>query len=399
MKKEVEKKKSTVAPKRKNSNTYDNLYLIWCVLREHASRDNPLTAHAVFDILSTQEESYPSESTVYRLFQQRQGILADIFATNVLPSRSTVQNILRKQGNSPLQATNTARISCLADNGQNYVDYDTYCDQKAEEQGVEELNHKSLPVRYYYLESPLSDGEWKILTDLIRFAPWISKEQSVNFLKVMYQLGGAPWADDEALYSFKRENKEQFDIIHTLQRGIMENKQVDIIYGTHVLELKNSVFVPTLVQRGEKGEKKIIPISFVWSKGNYYIIVRYQEEGTMHLRVDRILEAKLTEESFVQNQGFSVVEHRDRSPMMYGAPFTIVRFSCPETLLNTVLDVFGTTPRYQRQENQVNVTVRASYKGVKQFALQYLSEVEILEPKELREDLRNTLAENRQKYQ
>lgn len=384
--------------KEKNSNPYDNLYLIWYILREHASRDYPLTANKVFEIMSSTWESYPSAKTVSILLNQRLDILTDIFSSRTLPSASTVQKVLRQQGESTDMIQDAVKISCLAKNRNKFEDYFDYCEKQAKKQGVEELTPQSKPTRYYYLESPLNDGEWKILTDLIRFAPWISKEQSAHFLKVIHQLGGMPYCDDEVLYSFKRENKNQFDIIHTLHRGIQEKKQVSITYGTHVLRMVDNKLTPTMEQREKNGSMVILPLSLLWSKGNYYVIARYKENGTMHLRVDRILKATLTREIFTLDQHFSVVEHRDRSPMMYGGSHILVRFSCPCTLLNTVLDMFGNTPIYQVDGENMNVTVKASKTGVKFFALQHLEDVEILEPLELREELVKTLEKNIEKY-
>lgn len=394
MKKEEKEKEEK---KEKNSNTYDNLYLVWWVLREFASKEHPMKACEVHKKM-LHLESHPSESTVYRILNQRRNIFEDIFISTVIPCKGTVKNVLRRQVESSSIENDMIKIKCLAENKGTYEDYDTHCDKKYDKSGLEESSKPNNTARYYYLESMLEDEEWNLLGDLVRSAPWISQKQTIRFLKVIHQLGGVPYANDEALYAFKRENEHQFEMIHTLQQGIQEKKKVSILYGTHVLKMVDQRLTPYLEPRGTE-ERVIEPLSLVWSKGNYYLVARYDATRTRHFRVDRMLKATLTQETFIPEVNFSVVKHRDCSPLMYGGEQTYVRFSCPNSLLNSVMDIFGATPNYQQKGENMTVTVSTSIAGMKLFALQHLNEVEILEPASLREDLLSTLEQNMNKYQ
>lgn len=397
--KEKKENKEQKEKKRQNSNPYDNLYWIWYILREHATRDNPLSASGVHEIMVKMREDAPTQKTIATLLKERHEMLDYIFASRmVLPSESTVQKFLREQSEASVNVENAVKISCLAKSNHKFVNYDDYCEKKASSKNTKERSNQSNSTRYYYLEAPLKEGEWKILTDLIRFAPWISKGQTAHFLKVIHQLGGMPYSDDEALYSFKRENQNQFEMIRILQRGITEKKKVSISYGTHVLVRTQGKLTPHLVQNSKKPQKVIVPLSLVWSKGNYYLVARYQEDGTMHLRVDRMLKVMLTKESFTTTKEFSVVEHRDRSPLMYGGEQELVRFICPPTLLNTVMDVLGNTPTYDLVGEDIKVSVRTSRAGILLFALQHIREIEIIDPPELREEIGEILRKSAEKY-
>lgn len=384
---------------RQNSNPYDNLYLIWYILKKHSSRDNPLTAGKIHQLMKETREDAPSQKTISTLLQERQDVLAYIFASHVIiPSKSAVQKILREQHDSSILVNDAVKISCLAKNKNKFINYDDYISMKESKADNGELSNQGNSARFYYLETSLHEGEWKILYDLIRFTPWISKSQTEHLLEVIHRLGGMPYINDEVLYPFKRENQNQFDIIHTLERGIREQKKVAVRYGTYILRENQGKLVPHLEQLEKKGQKLLVPLSLVWSKGNYYLVARYQESGTMHLRVDRMLNVMLTNEPFSEKPNFSVVEHRDRSPMMYGGEQKLIRFSCPSTLLNTVMDFFGNTPSYQLDGDNINVHVRASKEGTLLFALEYIRQVEILEPVELREEIAEILKKNLEKY-
>ncbi len=84
---------------------------------------------------------------------------------------------------------------------------------------------------------------------------------------------------------------------------------------------------------------------------------------------------------------------------MYPGENTFVRMRCKTTLLNTLVDFFGAVPQYATpRDGCTEVTMSVAPNGVKLFALQYASAVEVLEPQSLREDILQALEEAAEKY-
>lgn len=386
------------ASKEKNSNPYDNLHAIWQVLRDHASADHPLTAKEVYDILQNNPR-YPSSRTTATLLEERANMMGELFGCNLVCSQDTVKNVLRTQAMSTELVADAPKIACVAKKGNKYTDYEDFCIAKAEEKNLDELPAKGKPTRYYYIESRLSDGEWRILTDLLLFSPWISPQQTEHFIETLHYYGSTNYVNAEVYYSFKRQHSNQLHLIHSLHQGITQRKKVVIRYGTHVLQLdRNQQLRPHLEERSGKAPMTLAPLTLLWANGQYYLVAQYKEDKIMHLRVDRILTVALTSESFDFPADFSSAKHRDTSPIMYGGLPQLVRFSCPTTLLSTVMDFFGAVPQYKQVGQRIEVSLSVAIEGVKLFALQYLETVEVLEPPELRREIGKVIQDNLNKY-
>ena len=61
-----------------------------------------------------------------------------------------------------------------------YIPYETW----EERQGTRRNN----APRYYYLANALTEGEWRILSDLVQVYPYISQAQTDKFLRVLNRL-------------------------------------------------------------------------------------------------------------------------------------------------------------------------------------------------------------------
>lgn len=393
--------------KRKNSNPYDNLAMIWEVLRQYATPQRPMTAKQVYQVLARTNEKPPDARTVSTLLEERQDMTGQLFGRTVVsrevavvPSEVTVQKALRRHVLESTPINGNLSVDCVAKiAGKNsYENYDAYCDKK-EDIAQDDLPDEAKPTRYYYLQSPLQEGEWQIFSDLVRFSPWISPQQTKRFLKVIKQFSAMDFPDEEVFYHFKRAHNTLFDCIRTLHLAIGQHQSVSLHYGTHVLQTDESGgLAPQLVERTKNGTMTLNPLSLLWANGLYYLVAQHEKYGTMHLRVDRILSVSILGDPFTPPPDFSAAKLRDRAPAMYGGVPTVIQFSCPVSMLNTVMDFFGSMAQYQQHGDTLNVTVQATKGGVKLFALQYLGTVEITDPPELRQEIAQALQQGLTQY-
>ena len=199
-------------------------------------------------------------------------------------------------------------------------------------------------------------------------------------------------------YKAKRGADNQIKWMGRLDKAIREKKKVRISYGADRLEQQEGTWRPALRKREKHGEYVLDPYALMWSNGYYYVVAK--DRGMMNLRCDRILSVEILEETFVPDPEFDPGEYRDRCPVMYPGQPQFVHLRCKAEALNTVLDFFGDKPQYATpsEDGTVEVTMSIAPAGVKLFALQYAGMVEVLEPAELRDSIRETLEEALERY-
>ena len=150
------------------------------------------------------------------------------------------------------------------------------------------------------------------------------------------------------------------------------------------------------------GRMTVDPYAMMWSNGYYYLVCR---DGNImrNLRVDRIIQVLPTTLKFEKDTDFDPYAYRDRSTVMYPGEPTLIRMKCSMDRISTLLDFFGSAILdYSVSKNapdETTVTLKASEKGVRLFALQYAEDVEVLDPPSLRSEIAKTLKDAANKYQ
>lgn len=420
------------------SNSYSSLEAIWTVLREHSSKEHPLTVKEICDYMKDMKAA-PSPETVRRLFPgeqtlmsllypgvvcEEQGSAADAYVADdglhvvlelpdgtplkgkagvevtaeplKVPSYSTVDKLLKERIPFDLH-TYPYRLRCVArtrtEKGKvKYIPYDDY---EITLKGEGTSNNQP---RRYYLQNVLTDGEWRIFSDLVQVYPFITQRQTQKFLTALNQIRPRRIDTPPDRYASKCGSEEMFRVIRVLDRAIQEKKMVRITYGEYRLKEKNGLWKPRLLLREKNGELEVEPYALMWSNGNYYLVAKHR--GMMNLRVDRILEAEQMTQSFELPADFDPVRYRNSSPVMYPGKHEFVRMRCHTSMISVLLDFFGNLPQYTRprEDGTTEVTMAISPSGVKLFALQYADQVEVLEPASLREEILQTLERAQNKY-
>ena len=271
------------------------------------------------------------------------------------------------------------------------------------------------PTRRFYLQSLLTPAEWRILSDLIRVYPYIDERQTEKYLSVLQRMAPGIRKCSGKRYAQKMDASMQCSHIETLDRAIREQRQVSVTYGRYQLgtdasgKLKPQLqAMPNRKHKGLSYAMKVDPYAMMWANGYYYLVCKYN--GSMrNLRMDRVLQVLVLQETFEKDPQFDPYEYRDRSPVMHPGEPTFIRLRCPLSMLSTVMDFFATTimdystpKEYESlppEKRFTEVTLSASESGSRLFALQYADQVEILEPQSLRDEVAKTLKAAAKKYQ
>lgn len=128
---------------------------------------------------------------------------------------------------------------------------------------------------------------------------------------------------------------------------------------------------------------------------HYYLICSLDGYQTTSLyRIDRIKDIKISDDTEYQINDYN----SDVNNSIYafaGKPekITIV---CSSIILNDVIDKFGTDIKLHKiNDTSFSVSFEASPHGIKFWALQYLPYAEVIEPVWLREEVIESIKQNR----
>ena len=420
------------------SNSYRSLEAIWTVLKQHSSKAHPLTVQEICEYLKQMNEA-PSTDTAKRLFPQEKELMnmlypgiiceADGGITNTYrdeekihvvvetaegipvsagahelevaavpfrtPSYSTIDKILKDRLPIDLN-TFPYRIRCVAKKKDalgrvRYIPYDN----------LDIDDEKNNQPRRYYLANVLTDTEWRILSDLIQVYPYISERQTRKFLNAFHWLSPHKAKSIPNRYAHKQGKEEQFIWIGMLDEAIRQKQKVKVTYGEYTLQYdKAKGWKPTLAERKKNGVLELDPYALMWSNGYYYLVAKHR--GMMNLRVDRILKVEILKETFEIPGDFDPIRYRNSSPVMYPGNKEFVKMRCDTSIISVLMDFFGDLPQYSaydEKKNTVEVTMSIATDGIKLFAMQYASAVEVLEPAALRQEIKETLQKATKKYE
>lgn len=149
----------------------------------------------------------------------------------------------------------------------------------------------------------------------------------------------------------------------------------------------------------------VYPYYVVTENDNTYLICKntHHMNSMSHYRVDKIADIQLLEKqnapSLPQTQ--DPYEYTRTKSYMYGGEIKSILMHCHKKILDDILDQFGMDIMLREDQHDKDyfyVRVNSTTQGIIYFALQYLNFCEILEPKEVRDEIMSMLEINLDKY-
>ena len=136
------------------------------------------------------------------------------------------------------------------------------------------------------------------------------------------------------------------------------------------------------------------PYEMVYTNEHYYLIcVPDHDPYTRLYRIDRMANIRILGEPRSETPA-QEQEAQDAVYAFVGAPERVV-LNCDRAVLDDVLDRFGTDIQvFERDEQTFTAVLTTPPRGVRFWALQYLSFVEVAEPAWLRQEIIESIARN-----
>ena len=248
---------------------------------------------------------------------------------------------------------------------------------------------------YYIRDRHIEVSEAHLLSDAICAFPFISEKQTSHLLKKIQSLVSIH--ERKTIKNLtviradqKTQNKQVFYNIEMLDEAIEKKLKVTFDYYDYGIDKH-------LHKRREK-KYKVNPYRLVFSNEHYYLIcIMSRQENVSMYRLDRIQNIEITDipldKRDAQCDLHTVVKEAVYAHTGQTDKIVIL---IDKKILNDVFDKFGTNIALsEADDGRVRVTMNASLKGIKYWALQYLETAEIVEPLSLRNDILTTLANNK----
>lgn len=136
-------------------------------------------------------------------------------------------------------------------------------------------------------------------------------------------------------------------------------------------------------------------------EGKYYLICNYDKYNNIsNYRIDRIAERKILDTPAkpfekldgAEKQRLNLIKYMEEHIYMFSSKTVRVKFRITKPMISDVIDMFGNDVRFTDETDSfVTVTVNANEMSMLQFVKSFAPDVVVLEPKQLRDKIKNGL--------
>lgn len=255
-------------------------------------------------------------------------------------------------------------------------------------------------------ESPFDTSEIRYLIDIVQAFELIDERQRAHLIDKLVDLSDEKLLVPPVERSLNESvvNYELFYTVDVIAEALNIGAGIEFNYGCYETDKKFHL-------NSEPEDESIPKLYRMWphqmfvSKGHYYVIGNYfGTDKTYHLRIDRMRNAALVDDSDVSSKSSLKKPVNPKkysslhSYMQSGEP-ELVKFRIKRNEVQYVFDQFGSDVAFSKKNAKtVDVCVRTNPTDIVFWALQFANCVEILEPASVREKVAEEVANLCKKY-
>lgn len=191
-----------------------------------------------------------------------------------------------------------------------------------------------------------------------------------------------------SLPEIRPENKELFYTIDILDEAISKGKKVSFVYNSYGTDKK---------LHPKRKEKYIVnPYRMAATNGRYYLICNYDKYDTLsNYRIDRITGIKMLDENRkpvreLKEREINLPKHMAEHLYMFAGESIHAKFKAQNHIIDQIIDWFGFSPRMTKlNEDECIVEVDVNKEAFFWWSMQYGLHIEVLEPLDIRERVKN----------
>ena len=259
----------------------------------------------------------------------------------------------------------------------------------------------------WYLNRTFTDSELRLLIDGLLFSKHIPYSQCRDLVQKLEGLSSQYFRSRtgyiRTLPNDQPNNRQLFYTIEILDEAIRKKVQVAFRY----LEYRADKRLHLRRDReGQVREYIINPYQMVAVNGRYYLICNYNKyDNISNYRLDRITEIRLLNTPVKDRtkvrgleQGLNLPQHMAEHIYMLAGESIPVAFRTSKVILNDVMDWFGAISLFNETEDTVDAAVTVNREAMICWAMQYGRYVEVLEPTDLREEVKQAFIKALENY-
>ena len=251
---------------------------------------------------------------------------------------------------------------------------------------------------YFLKEHQFTNSEVLLLCNAIHASHFISAAESDAMIKKLLDTQSTfeqrNFRDSVYLPNPKKtDNKTLLQNIRVLSKAIQDRRSVKFVYLHYNKEKK-------LEPRREK-LYDMQPRFIVFLDSRAYIVVTSDHHpGFGHYRIDRMKKVELGENTFpALRDDIDAYQYAANRYYMYTDAIISASFRCRYSVLDHMIDIFGTGfTLIPYNDDYFDMHVRGSGEGLLLLAQQYIDSITILEPEELRNNMKERLAQAQKNY-
>lgn len=273
-----------------------------------------------------------------------------------------------------------------------------------------EIQEDDLLWTDFYLKQKFTNEELRLLIDSMLFSKHIPYSQAKELIKKLESLSNIYFKScSQYIYPLpveRTDNKQVFYNIAILDDAIRKKKKVLFEYAEYHTDKKMHL---KKREDGSVREYIITPYQMAVQEGKYYLICNYDKyDDISNYRVDRIRNIQILEEKgkpfetlkWSGHQPMNLNEYMKEHVYMYSSENVFVKFRIVKAMISDVIDLFGKGVNFSEEtDTHVSVSVHVNERAAEQFAKNYAPDVVILQPKRLRDKLRDDLKKAWEAYE
>ena len=273
-----------------------------------------------------------------------------------------------------------------------------------------EISEDDLLWTDFYLKQKFTNEELRLLIDSLLFSKHIPYSQAKELIKKLESLSNIYFKScSQYIYPLpveRTDNKQVFYNIAILDDAIRKKKKVLFEYAEYHTDKKMHL---KKREDGSVREYIITPYQMAVQEGKYYLICNYDKyDDISNYRVDRIRNIQILEEKgkpfetlkWSGHQPMNLNEYMKEHVYMYSSENAFVKFRIVKAMISDMIDLFGKGVKFSEEtDTHVSVSVHVNERAAEQFAKNYAPDVMILQPKKLRDKLRDDLKKSWEAYE
>lgn len=245
---------------------------------------------------------------------------------------------------------------------------------------------------YYLVSRDFDESEITLLCNAIHSSRFISEKYSKDLINKLLDTQGRTFRNkyNSEIYlpnNNKKDNKDFFLNIELISEAINNKKVISFNYMRYDFNKK-------LVKRDDV-RRILSPHHIVYTNDKVYLIgYSEQHQKVIHYRVDRMIHINIEENvKYIKERSKKdPYEYAKTKIYMYAGEDVDITLRCKNGVLDDIIENFGTgISIIPDGKDHFKAYVKSSKQGIIYFALQFLNNIEVVSPKDIRKEIKEML--------